>query len=103
MMLRSYANRYPYPYGEEEKACVQDPEPIGRWGEYIVSATIMNVSVKKAIQEYGSVAIDAITMELKSMIDKEIWEPIPVWERTRNVIPSKMFLTEKFDADGKFV
>ena len=64
------------------------------------------VSVKAALQRYGDDAREVITKEIQQFIDKKVWHAVlpshlPKSERKR-IIPSKMFLKEKFLPNTKF-
>ena len=65
------------------------------------------MSQKQAIKKLGAeVALPAMRKELKQMIDKAVWKPVR-WDslspmQLRKVIPSSMFLKEKFFANGDF-
>ena len=64
----------------------------------------LNIQVKKAIDQFGSHAEDAIKQELKQMIDKKVWRAISQDEgrATTKPIRSFMFLKLKYDAAGQF-
>lgn len=65
-----------------------------------------NITPKKAVKLFGIEAIKAIILELKQMLDKEVWLPIMPQELSKSqckkYIRSFMFLKEKFYADGSF-
>ena len=66
-----------------------------------------NMSIEQAIEKVGDDAIDAIVKEMLMIIDeKEAIEGVKLEslteEERKRIIPSKMFLREKFQADGKY-
>ena len=66
-----------------------------------------NMSIDKAIEKIGDDAIDAVVKEMLMIVDeKQAFESVRIEELSdaerRRVIPSKMFLKEKFRADGTF-
>jgi len=66
-----------------------------------------HLSMKKAIKEYGQVAIDACKDEMFQMfLDKKVLVPVKWNSLSKNqrskIVKSFMFLTEKFDAMGMF-
>lgn len=66
---------------------------------------IFNISVREAVRKHGTTATESIRKELQQMEDKEVWEPLTLdtlRERPGKKIASKMFLKEKFKADGSF-
>ena len=67
---------------------------------------IFNLSVKQGIELYGDEARDSINKELKSLLDLNVWDPIEPSIETKDLkdhlIPSKLFLKEKFKPNGEF-
>jgi hypothetical protein len=61
-----------------------------------------HTSVKEAIALHGEAATLAIEMELRQMLEKNVFTPV-AYESGMNIINSFMFLKEKKDAEGKFV
>ena len=66
-----------------------------------------NMSVDRAIEKVGDDAIDAVVKEMIMIIDeKQAFESINIDQLTekerKQIIPSKLFLKEKFLADGTF-
>ena len=66
-----------------------------------------NMTIDKAIEKVGDEAIDAVIKEMLMIIDeKQAIESIKIEdlsnEEKKRIIPSKMFLKEKFMADGTF-
>jgi len=50
------------------------------------------------------VTIEAVKKELQQMLDKGVWEPVHSKDIDKNskVIPSKLFLKEKYNPEGQF-
>lgn len=66
---------------------------------------IYHTTIKQCTEKLGKDAtIKAITEELTQMIDKGVWEPIMYEDVTdkKSIIPSRLFLKEKFNAEGEF-
>jgi hypothetical protein len=74
----------------------------GTWKQ----AFFNNVSIKSALEKYPKAATDAITAEVKQMLENKVWRPIntraPGFRRPRRPIRSFMFLKEKYHPSGKF-
>jgi hypothetical protein len=68
-------------------------------------AFIYNISVSEGLRKHGTTAEDSIKAELQQMLDKEVWRPVRFHEVPKNItiMPSFMFLKEKYDAHGQFV
>jgi len=68
--------------------------------------SIFNMTVHDALTRYGTRAEEAIEKELKQLMDKEVFEPVQrnslTAEEQRAIIPSKMFLKDKYKPDGSF-
>jgi hypothetical protein len=68
--------------------------------------SVFNMSVRDAISRYGDKAEDAITKELQQLMEKGVFKPVHMKdlsaEERRSIIPSKMFLKDKYKADGAF-
>lgn len=63
--------------------------------------SLANLSVKKALEDYGELARDAIKEELSQLfINKKALRIIP-WKNVNPKIRTHMFLKLKIDADGK--
>ena len=62
-----------------------------------------NMSIKKAVEKWSGKAVSAIQDELNQMIDKEVWTAVRKSSIPRNkkIIPSFMFLKEKYLANGE--
>ena len=64
------------------------------------------MTVNEGINKLGVIAVDSITSKLKQMCDKNVWEGVTYESLTpqqkRTIIPSSMFLKEKYTADGMF-
>ena len=66
---------------------------------------VFHTSISQCIDKLGKeVTLDAVKKEMQQMIDKKVWRPIHKEEikDKKNIIPSKLFLKEKYDAEGKF-
>ena len=71
---------------------------------------VYNITIKKALQQYGAKAEESIMKELDQMEAKGVWTPVMVrdlqklYQRlgTSRIIMSKMFLKEKFSSSGVF-
>jgi hypothetical protein len=66
----------------------------------------MHITPKRALQDIGQPAVEAIDKELAQMHDKKVWHPVHVSSLSsaerKSIIPSSMFLKEKFLPDGEF-
>jgi hypothetical protein len=66
----------------------------------------MQLSIDKAIKQWGAKAEESIDKELQQFIDLEVWEPVQpaalTPEERKRAIWSLMFLKEKFRPDGSF-
>jgi hypothetical protein len=51
---------------------------------------------------YRQAAADAVTNELKQILDYGVWSPVSQVPKGIKVIPSKMFLVIKYGSDGKY-
>ena len=68
---------------------------------------IFNVTVSKGIKMYGKIATKSIKKELNDILKKSTWIPVKLSKRelleiADKLIPSKMFLKEKFLPNGNF-
>ena len=68
---------------------------------------VFNLTVRQGVKLHGILATDAIEKELKSILDKETFNPVPVSKYDelnvlKVVIPSQMFLREKTLPNGDF-
>ena len=63
-----------------------------------------NMSTKEAIKRFGMDATDkAINGELEQMLAKEVWRFLKKGQwNGKKVLPSSMFLKDKYDASGEF-
>ena len=66
-----------------------------------------NMSIKSAMDKLGNDAEEAITKEMTMIIkEKEVFEPVNInnlsFEERKTIIPSKLFLKEKYTATGEF-
>ena len=68
------------------------------------SEFIFNMTVNQGIKKHGDLAIQTAKKEIKGILDKETFEPKHPHELNEDgdIIPSKMFLREKFLPDGMF-
>lgn len=66
---------------------------------------VFNISVAQGMKKHGREAELSIEVELSQMIKKQVWEPVQYRQVPHGsvIIPSLMFLKEKFDASGNFV
>lgn len=66
---------------------------------------VFNISIAEGIKKHGQVAEASVQAELSQMIAKEVWEPVSYRQVPREsvVIPSFVFLKEKYDASGNFL
>jgi hypothetical protein len=72
-----------------------------------VKGSDKNMSITNAVDKLGSSAIDAITKEMNMIInDKKVFEVIDMdklsFDQRKSIIPSKLFLKEKYTATGEF-
>jgi hypothetical protein len=70
--------------------------------------SVLNLSIQEAYSSLDSALVDAaISTELENMIKYKVWEAIDTTQVDatvlQQVIPSKLFLKEKFDASGNFL
>ena len=65
--------------------------------------TAFNMSVKAAISKWNDKAVNAIRDELSQMIEKQVWTAVNKSSipRKNKIIPSFMFLKEKYLANGE--
>ena len=66
-----------------------------------------NMSITKAVDKLGTSAVEAITKEMNMIIsEKRVFEAVDVgkltFEERKSIIPSKLFLKEKYTATGEF-
>lgn len=65
-----------------------------------------NISIKRALAEFGNAAVQSIQSELSQMLSKKVWEPVSLkdltHEQRRSIIRSHMFLKEKLSSNGSF-
>eukprot|EP01033_Poteriospumella_lacustris_P011601 gene11601-8269_t len=66
-----------------------------------------NISVKKALTQYGDAAKAAIAEEFRSLIEKKVWTPLRSIKHARQskhcrILPCSMFIKEKLTPDGTF-
>jgi hypothetical protein len=66
---------------------------------------VFNISVAQGLQRHGKHAVTSIETELSQMINKGVWEPVRYQQvpRGSSIIPSFIFLKEKYDASGNFI
>jgi hypothetical protein len=66
----------------------------------------LHITVKKALDKFGKVALRPIEAELQQMLDKGVFEPVRVDvlspAQRKNIIRSSIFLKEKFLSTGEF-
>lgn len=71
-----------------------------------VPALVHNISVKKALNQYGKSALKSIVSEIQQLVDKTAFTPQHLNSLTKNqlkkIISSHMFLKEKFTSTGEF-
>ena len=76
-----------------------------RWEER-KAEYLMRISIKKAVESFGSRAVDSMTKELVGIHKAKCWTPIKQQllslHQKKKVIRSFMFLKEKFDSGGAF-
>jgi hypothetical protein len=61
----------------------------------------MHASLERQLEQHGEPGRDAITKELQQLLSRGVWTPIAANESPKaSPLPSKIFLKEKFDADG---
>jgi len=92
------------------------PAPAARRSQRIAAGTAppthlqelynFHITLKKAVRQFGDVAVDAIRAELSQLLSKNTFTPlhrstIPR-AKQRSIIRSSIFLKEKFDASGVF-
>lgn len=96
-----------------------DPEPAISHAEDVYDAKrsflpaaapieeVYNLTIIKAIKNYGLAAINAIIEEIGQMINKGVWEGVDISslteEQVNGIIRSSFFLKEKFDSQGNFI
>ena len=63
----------------------------------------LHMSIGKATQIYGKEMVDdAVTKEIKQMVDKEVWHYVNKGYG-KKILRSSMFITEKFDMEGLLI
>jgi hypothetical protein len=70
--------------------------------------SVFNLSIQEAYSSLDSALVDAaISTELENMMKYKVWEALDATQVDatvlQQVIPSKLFLKEKFDASGNFL
>jgi len=74
--------------------------------DVIESVNIFNISVTEALKTKGDDAVASIEKEFKNMLQKQVWVPVHMkelsYEQKSSILPSKMFIKEKFDAKGNY-
>lgn len=95
------------PIAEPKQANKRQWKPTRRMLESSIyfTATTDNMSIKSSIAKHGSKATnEAVQAELKNMTDRQVWvDAEPHEAKNKNVVPSKMILKAKHDANGKFI
>ena len=65
---------------------------------------VFHITMKRAMQESGAVAVTSIKKELQQVLDKRVFHGVHVANLSEGerdaIIPSSMFLKQKHDADG---
>ena len=66
---------------------------------------LFNINIRDAINSVnGPAAIESIKKELKNMKEKNVFKPVRLedvpYDQRKKIIPSKMFIKEKMNADG---
>lgn len=66
---------------------------------------VFNISIAAGIRKHGQVTENSIRAELTQMLEKQVWEPVHFTDTPSGsvIIPSFVFLKEKFDASGNFL
>ena len=63
------------------------------------------MTIKQGVDQFGKLALTAISGELEQMLTKRVWRPVHWKDMTaierKRVIPSSMFLKEKKDSTGR--
>ena len=90
---------------EESKEEVKKPRFPKRVNRGIHSQFYgFHTHIKKAIEEFGNPGIKAIQVELKGMIEKNVWDPIHRSDLSlteqKSIINSLAFLKQKYKPDG---
>jgi ribonuclease HI len=70
---------------------------------YMMLHHAYNISVRRALSTGMVGAKDAIRKELHQMLDNQVFTPVRREDVSGDIIGSHLFLTEKRDADGKFL
>jgi hypothetical protein len=59
----------------------------------------LRITAGEAVNKFDNVAVDVMKKELQQMIDKKVWRPVIVSDRTteelRSIIPSSIFLKKR--------
>ena len=89
-----------------ERRVLREHRSTYRDGPVRLRAKGFHISCKKAIATYGVAATHAIETEMKQMLDKDVFEPVSRRvmspEEIRKIIPSSIFVKEKFLPAGDF-
>ena len=91
---------------EPERRVLRERRSTYKDGPVRLRAKGFHISCRKAIATYGVAATKAIEAEMKQMLDKDVFEPVKkstmTKEQIRLLIPSSMFVREKFLPAGDF-
>jgi hypothetical protein len=67
---------------------------------------LYHISLKRGLSMFGNAAEQAVAKEIKSMMTKEVFEPVDIKKLSKSersaIIRSSIFLKEKFKSDGSF-
>ncbi len=103
---RKNIGKPPDMYGYNNVAIKITGRPPDMYG--FVNVATGNMSVKQAVRESGDLAKEAVRKEISQMIERKVWERVSArdidWaDKNNQVIPSSIFLKNKFDASGNFI
>jgi len=68
----------------------------------ITIAEVANLSIAEAVNKHPNKGPEAIMAELKQMVEQKVWRYLNTKEPNSELIPSRMFIKEKVDANGRF-
>jgi hypothetical protein len=93
----------PSRYSFRDRTSISKPSRFSNAAQCIA----MNLSVKQALKKHGTGAREAIAAEFRQLNTRKVWRAIHSSKsasdsKHKKIIPSSMFIKEKFDARGIF-
>ena len=85
-------------HGDWRQGPWQERERVHEYGLHITAGA--------AVTKFGDKALEVMKKELQQMLDKKVWKPVMIRdlseEDRKKIIPSSIFLKEKFKPSGEF-